>query len=551
MDQKRELLKQFDKDGDGRLNTEERKAARAFLAANPGRGGFGGRRGPRGGPGGPGGREARDPAKPGPRISPAETKAYPNAGLYEPTVLRTIFIDFEDADWEAEMADFYRSDVTVPATLTVDGKKYPNVGVAYRGNTSYMMAGQGYKKSLKLSLDDADSRQRLYGYKTLDLLNGAEDPSFLHTILYYDIARQYTPAMKANLVKVVINGESWGLYVNTQSFDKEFAKDWFTPSKGTRWKVPVNFRGDSGLAYLGDNIDDYKRKYEMKNGGSDKDWKALISLCKTLKETPNDKLEEALRPIFDVDHALWYMAVDNVLVNGDGLWTRCSDYGLFRDSKGVFHMVPHDVNETFKAGGGPGGPGGPGGFGPPPAGFAAAGPADPGGPADAGGFGGRRGRGGFGGMGGPGGGFGRGGRGGGPGGPGGGVTLDPLAGANDANKAILNRLLAVPSLRQRYLQHVRTIAEQQLDWSKLGPRVAAYRALMEKEVEADTRKLYTLAAFRSAVGDEIAPAPQPAQPAQAGRGGEMSLRDFARQRSAYLLGLADVQKAGLASNQVK
>src|SRR3712207_6822969 len=49
MGQTRKLVKQFDKDGDGRLNTEERKAAREFLKKEPrgggrgpgGRGGFG------------------------------------------------------------------------------------------------------------------------------------------------------------------------------------------------------------------------------------------------------------------------------------------------------------------------------------------------------------------------------------------------------------------------------------------------------------------------------------------------------------------------------
>src|SRR5262249_37063794 len=51
----RKLVKQFDKDGDGRLNKEERKAAREFLkkqggGRGRGPGGFG-----RGGPGGRGG----------------------------------------------------------------------------------------------------------------------------------------------------------------------------------------------------------------------------------------------------------------------------------------------------------------------------------------------------------------------------------------------------------------------------------------------------------------------------------------------------------------
>src|SRR5262245_5108036 len=50
MGQTRKLVAKFDKDGDGRLNTEERKAAREFIKSDRGKGGFG-----KGGPGGPGG----------------------------------------------------------------------------------------------------------------------------------------------------------------------------------------------------------------------------------------------------------------------------------------------------------------------------------------------------------------------------------------------------------------------------------------------------------------------------------------------------------------
>ena len=70
-----------------------------------------------------------------------------------------------------------------------------------------------------------------------------------------------------------------------------------------------------------------------------------------------------------------------------------------------------------------------------------------------------------------------------------GVDLDPLVGLDDARKPLRSRLLAVPSLKARYLDHVRTIAEEWLDWNRLGPVVARYRALIEKEVEHDTRKL--------------------------------------------------------------
>ena len=90
----------------------------------------------------------------------------------------------------------------------------------------------------------------------------------------------------------------------------------------------------------------------------------------------------------------------------------------------------------------------------------------------------------------------------GPGGPGGGsVELDPLVGLDDTSKPLRSKLLAVPALRKRYLEHVRTLAVQWLDWKNLGPIVARNKALIEKEVEADTRKLESYDEFRKVTAD--------------------------------------------------
>lgn len=589
----RKILKQHDKDGDGRLNADERKAAREAIKNQGGpKGGFG-----KGGPkGGFGMRGKQDPPKPGPRVRPEDVTAHPDKPLYEPTVLRTIFLRFEGADWEAELQDFKGTDVDVPATLTVDGKTYPNVGVHFRGMSSYGMVPAGYKRSLNVSLDFVDPKQRLYGYKTLNLLNNHEDPSNLSTVLYSHVAGQFIPTPKANLVRVVINGESWGVYTSVQQFDKVFVKEHFRADKGARWKVTGNPGGGGGLEYWGDDVEPYKRRFEIKSKDDPKDWKALVNLCKVLNQTPPDRLEEALRPILDVDGLLWFLALDVALVNGDGYWVRASDYSLYLDPKGKFHAVPHDMNEAFRPARGPGmggprmfAPGrpgevlpvplqdmlgltaeqkkklaglqkdvdaqvetvltaeqrkqlaelrdrGPGGFGPPPGGPGGFGP-PPGGPGGPGGFGPPpRGPGGFGPPPGGPGGFGPPG-GGGPmmiplgGGPGGsaGVDLDPLVALNDPRKPLRSKVLAVPSLRAKYLANVRTIAEKALDWKQLGPVVAGHRRLIEKEVELDTRKLESFEEFVKLTAD------QPAAERSPGGRGHMSLRAFADQRRKYLL----------------
>jgi hypothetical protein len=108
---------------------------------------------------------------------------------------------------------------------------------------------------------------------------------------------------------------------------------------------------------------------------------------------------------------------------------------------------------------------------------------------------------------------------------------------DDPRKPLRSKVLAVPALRAKYLQNVRTIAEKSFDWKDLGPVVVQYRALIAKEVEADTRKLDSFEEFLQNTADE-APVGRPLNT----RSG-MSLRAFADQRRKYLLDSTDARKA--------
>lgn len=523
----------------------------------PGERGPGGRGRGRGGPGGggPGGGGNRPAASKGREI--AKSSVSPMQGdLYDLNVFRTIFIDFENEDWESELEDFHGTDVDVVATVTVDGKAYEGVGIHFRGASSYGMVPAGYKRSLNLSIDTVDNDQRLLGYKTLNLLNGNGDESMMSTVLYSHIAREHLPTPKANFVRVVINGENWGVYTNVQQFNKEFVKENYGSSKGARWKVSGSPRGGGGLDYRGPDPENYQFPYEQKSGGK-KSLEKLIELCRVLEETPTEELPAALEPICDVDELLWFLALDNGLINSDGYWIRASDYSIYLDKDDVFHFIPHDMNEAFRgAGGGPGGPGGPGrggrGFGGPGRGGPGFGGPGFGGPGFGGpGFGGPDfgGRG-FGGpeRGGPErGGPERGGpelggpgedrRGGGPDrGPGqaGGsrLELDPLIGMDDASKPLRSKVLAVPKYRQQYLRNIREIAEKSLDWNSLGPVVASTSALIDEAVKEGTRKLGSYEAFVSATSES--PVSDKVPQARGGHG-SMKLKSFADERREYLL----------------
>jgi hypothetical protein len=468
------------------------------------------------GPGGPAGRRGgwgpgnftSEPPKPGRKLQPSEVPPYPDAPVYDAGVVRTFFLEFESADWEQELADFNNTDVEVPARVIVDGREYRDVGVHFRGATSFMFAGEGRQRSLNLSFDFVHPDQHLGGYRTFNLLNAHNDPSFLRTMLYLEIARDYLPAAKANFVRVVINGECWGIYTSVQQFNKEFARDWFGTPKGARWKVPGSPQTRAGLEYLGEDPAAYRRLYTLKTKDSPEVWADLIKLCRTLNQTDPEKLPGALEPLLNVDGVLRFLAVEVALINSDGYWTRSSDYYIYQDPAGRFHIIPHDVNEAMSGGEGPGGPGGrPGGF-----------------------------------RGGPGGGFG-----GGPGG--GGLELDPLVAIQDTSKPLRSRLLAVPEYRTRYLGYVRDIAERWLDWdNKLGPLARRYHDLIAEDVKLATRKLHPTEAFLASLGGTTSSAGEVAEAGARGfgpGGPKISLEDFARKRRAYLLSHPEVKAAPL------
>jgi hypothetical protein len=333
------LVDRFDKDGNKRLDYIERTAARAYLAAHPELR-----------------RAVRPPSMtrrgtPGPRLSPKDVKLFPTTvSLYDAGTLRTLFLQFERDDWEQELAAFYHTDVELPATVIVDGRTYRDVGVGFRGNNSFTAVPESLKRPLTLSFDSVRPNQHLLGYRTLHLLNSNQDPTYLRSLLYLDVAREYIPTLKANFLRVAINGESWGVYPNQQAFNNDFLRDAYKDTSGKQWKSPNNSVG-GGLSYLGDDVALYRRWYEMKGRDDPAAWRALIHVTRILNETPSEQLEQALTPVMDVDGALKFLALDVALINGDGYWNDGSDFNLYFDAKGRLHLTPHDANEGFRGGG--------------------------------------------------------------------------------------------------------------------------------------------------------------------------------------------------------
>lgn len=332
----------FDRDGDGRLDTPERAAARDYLQSQPiAQDTAGASR-----PSSPTSESrALEPVKAGGKIDEAQLPDFSARSLYDPAILRTISLAFEDADWERQLALFAPTDIWVPARVTIDHHTYAGVGVHFRPLPVGVKREPGYKRSLVLRFDHSDPKQSLSGQRELQLLDSFSDPTFLRTSLALDAARDSgLPAPRANFVKVAINGESWGVYVNQQPFDESLLRENFGTSAGARWTV---LSGGS-LTYLGEDPAPYRAIYHLDTPESPEAWSALIKLCRTLAQTEPEDLATALAPQLDVNNALRFIAWENAVSNQNGYLAHGGGYGLYLAPSGRFYLVPLAGESTFR-----------------------------------------------------------------------------------------------------------------------------------------------------------------------------------------------------------
>ncbi len=431
------LVEQFDTNKDGRLTGDERKVAivargEAYQSGQSA--------------GTPVG-DIQDDLKNSLAAAPKDSPS-----LYDAETLRTLYLRFHDEDWYAQLNAFYRTDVEVPADLVVDGKVYKEIGVRARGTSSYFTVNSA-KKSFNVAIDYGDDSQRLNGYKTLNLLNGHVDASFLREVLFNRIARDYFPAMKTNLVKLVINGESWGVYINLQQYNKDFLDEWFGTRDGVRFKVGP---GGGGLAYTGNDVEAYQRTYQLKSANVENPYDNLIELTEMLDaKTPDEKLKTDLPSILNVDRTLWQLAVSNVFMDDDSYIHKGGDFSIYQDVNERFHLISHDNNETFRfgaerRGGGPGGRG-PGGW--------SWGELSDG-------------------------------------------MVSPLTHAENTMRPVISRLLGVPEWKARYIAHVQTVVDEWLNWEVMEPVIREYHNQIAAEVEKDNKKLYDYNSFLESIDRE-------------------------------------------------
>ena len=276
------------------------------------------------------------------------------AGFFDEDSIRDIYLEFYDPNYHSYLVNawYYNPDERIPATLTLNGTVYDSVGVRYKGNSTFCLPNDNSNSKVPYNIDFnyfIDS-QKVLGYKKMKLANAWMDPTFVKDITASNIYRNYLPSGEANLVKLHVQGNYLGLYVNTESINKQFTKKHFDEKSGPLFKcdnidrfcdtanAPASY--PPSLIYLGNDSTLYYNSYDMK---SDNGWEQLVNLIKVL-----DLDFQNIDSVLNVDRTLWAFAVNSVISNLDtynGYYIH--NYYLYQTKDGLFQMIPWDLDNSF------------------------------------------------------------------------------------------------------------------------------------------------------------------------------------------------------------
>ncbi len=169
-------------------------------------------------------------------------------GFYDTASIKEVRLFMSQPDYWAQLESNYNSNKDLLGKMVYEGKTYDSVGIAFKGQTSYRRNSATKKKSFTVNLEFVRSGQNVEGYEALNFNNAFDDPSYLHEVLYGILARKHMPTVRTNFIHLYINNQDFGVYPNVQQVNGEFIREWWFSNDGVRWRAdsPTGTGGPGG-----------------------------------------------------------------------------------------------------------------------------------------------------------------------------------------------------------------------------------------------------------------------------------------------------------------
>ena len=274
-----------------------------------------------------------------------------------------IFIDKEK--W-TEMLENATAQEYYTCNVSVNSKKYYNVGIRTKGNASLSMirsSSQPQRYSFKLDFGEYVKDQTLFGLQKIALNNMIGDASYMKEYMSYEMFSALgVPVPGYAYASISVNGEPWGFYIANEDIDDTFVERYYDDlskvnvykpetmeMNGEDGQQPGGFgrNGSTGtnLVYTDDNLSSYSGifDYTLFETTGDDDKMKVVEMMKSLS-TLSD-----IEKHINTEEVLKYFAVNTFLVNLDSYAGSMKHNYYLLENDGLFEILPWDLHLSFGA----------------------------------------------------------------------------------------------------------------------------------------------------------------------------------------------------------
>lgn len=265
----------------------------------------------------------------------------------------TFTLTLPEEEWEALKKNAAAEEYT-EATLSFEGEDMGVVGLRFKGGYGSLYAcvdEQGNllcpKLSMKLKFDKYYSDKRFYGMKRLNLHSMVRDATKLHDKISYGLYRDSgVIAPRSHWAVVEVNGESLGVYATVEQIDGRFSADrWPDDKDGNVYKEVWPMHDDPQVYQDALETNETTATHER-----------MLAFAAALEGATAEEALAALDEFSDTDNLYAYMAVQDAIVNWDGItawycgeWG-CSNHNFYwyvEEISGKVTLVPWDLDSTL------------------------------------------------------------------------------------------------------------------------------------------------------------------------------------------------------------
>src|SRR5258706_8271190 len=235
--------------------------------------------------------------------------------------------------------------------MEIDGRRIADVGLRFKGNSSYAVSAGTLRRPMKVDFDRFIEGGRFAGLETFNLSNTTYDPSQVRESMAFWLYRKMeVPASRTGFALVCLtvagkfNREYLGLYTLVEEVDHQFLKEHFGNEDGLLLK-PSGMRG---LAYLGEKWEQYAGICSPRTQGQPGQGQKIADLARLTPHADDATFAAKVGSLLAVDEFLRYVAVTSAVISFDSFLSTGHNYYMYvNPSDGLIYFIPWDLKMTF------------------------------------------------------------------------------------------------------------------------------------------------------------------------------------------------------------